>query len=406
MSVERSGPLAGLRIVDLTQMLSGPYCTMLLADLGSDVVKVEPPRGDATRYVGPYREDDELRSYGGYFQSVNRNKRSICADLKKDEGKEIVRKLVRNAHAVVENFSPGVMERLGLSYEELRKLNPRLVYASIRGFGDQRTGESPYVDWPAFDVTAQAMGGFMGITGEAGEPMKSGPGIGDIFPASLCALGIVAAVRNADQTGKGQYVDVAMYDGILALCERIVYQYSYNGEVPAPQGNTHPLLCPFDVFNTKDGAVSVAAPSDVHWRVLCEIMGAPEFGTDERYKTNFERSAHGDEVRKIVGDWTSQLTNDEVLDALGSRVPVAPINNVKDIFEDPHTKVREMLVEVEQPGSSRPVVIAGVPIKLTETPGGVLTRAPLLGEHTDQVLAELGLTTQQVVELRAAEVVK
>jgi crotonobetainyl-CoA:carnitine CoA-transferase CaiB-like acyl-CoA transferase len=385
-----SGPLAGLRVVDLTVMLSGPYCTMLLADLGADVVKVEPPNGDLTRYAGPYREDDEQRAYGGYFHSINRNKRSVVLDLKDDRGREVLERLVERADVLVENFRPGVMERLGLAYERLRERNERLVYASIRGFGDPRTGSSPYVDWPAFDVTAQAMGGFMGITGtEDGEPLKAGPGIGDIFPAALAALGIVSAVRHAAQTGVGQYVDVAMYDGVLALCERIVYQHSYAGEVPGPQGNTHPLLCPFDVFPTSDGWVSIAAPTDNHWRALCETMGRAELADDERYEHNYDRARHGDEVRAAVREWTSARSSDEVLGALGGRVPVAPVNRVDDIFADPHVRAREMLVEVEQPGSATPVVLAGSAIKLTETPAEIRRRAPLLGEHTEEILAEL-----------------
>src|SRR3954454_20990864 len=307
-----SGPLAGLRVVDLTVMLSGPYCTMLLADLGADVVKVEPPNGDLTRYAGPFRDDDELRAYGGYFHSINRNKRSIVLDLKQDGGREVLERLARGADVLVENFRPGVMERLGLPYERLHELNERLVYASIRGFGDPRTGESPYADWPAFDVTAQAMGGFMGITGTLeGEPLKAGPGIGDIFPAALGAVGTLAAARHAAETGQGQYVDVAMYDGVLSLCERIVYQYSYTGEVPRPQGNTHPILSPFDVFKTRDGWATIAAPTDNHWRLLCEAMGRREAVEDERFENNYVRARNSDAVRELVGAWTAGLTNDE-----------------------------------------------------------------------------------------------
>jgi crotonobetainyl-CoA:carnitine CoA-transferase CaiB-like acyl-CoA transferase len=407
MGVALSGPLEGVRVLDLTQALAGPYCTMLLADLGADVVKIEPKRGDVTRYVGPFLEGDPLKAFGGYFQSVNRNKRSVGVDLKRTEGRDLVHRMVGSAAVLVENFRPGVMDRLGLAYEELRSRNPALVYASIRGFGDPRTGSSPYGDWPAFDVTAQAAGGFMGITGPAAdEPQKSGPGVGDIFPATLCALGIVAALRHAERTGEGQFVDVAMYDGVLALCERIVYQYSYLGDVPGPQGNTHPLLCPFDVFPAADGHVTIAAPTDNHWQRLCEILDLPELATDDRYRTNNDRVANGDEVREIVTTWTSVRSRAEIVAALGGEVPVAPVNNVEDIFGDPHAKIREMLVEVEQPGSDRTVVIAGSPIKLTETPSRVHRRAPLLGEHTNDVLAEYGLAPEEIAGLRDAEVVR
>lgn len=394
------GPLAGLRVVDLTRMLAGPYATMVLADLGADVVKIEPPEGDLTRISGPFRDDDALREYGGYFASVNRNKRSIVLDLKHEQGKAVLRDLAAGADVLIENFRANVMDRLQLSYESLREQNQKLVYASVRGFGDPRTGESPYVDWPAFDVTAQAFGGFMGITGP-GEPMKSGPGVGDIFPAVLVTTGILAAVHHAERTGEGQYVDVAMYDGVLALCERIVYQHSYSGVVPGPQGNSHPIMCPFDVFATTDGWVSIAAPSENHWVILCQRMDRPELAHDERYATNADRQRHGDDVRALITAWTQQRTKAEVLAALGGLVPIAPVNTVADIVADPHVAAREMIVEVSQPGSAQPVSIAGSPIRLTATPSGVRSRAPLLGEHTGEILRELGYDDDQVQQLRA-----
>ncbi|MCW2532843.1 MAG: yfdE, partial [Blastococcus sp.] len=217
-----AGPLTGLRVIDLTQVLSGPFCTMLLADLGADVVKVEPPSGDVARLWGPHVPTPEgvegPATYGGYFASVNRNKRSICLDLKDPEGRQTLLDLLDDADVLVENFRVGVMDRFGLSYEELHARFPKLVYASIRGFGDPRTGLSPYADWPAFDIIAQAMGGVMGVTGaDADHPVKVGPGIGDIFPAVLAAVGLLAALRHADATGQGQFVDVAMYDSVLAL---------------------------------------------------------------------------------------------------------------------------------------------------------------------------------------------
>ena len=406
MSDDRPGPLAGVRVLDLTLVLAGPYCTMLLADLGADVLKVEPLNGDHTRRFGPYLPDDDVRAYGGYFQSVNRGKRSLAVDLKQPQGRDLLLALAPAADVVVENFRPGVMERLGLSYETLRQCNGKLVYASLRGFGDPRTGASPYALWPAFDITAQAMGGFMGITGSAsGEPQKSGPGVGDLFPATLVATGILAALFHAQRSGEGQYVDVAMYDGVLSLCERIVYQYSYTGEIPRPQGNTHPLLCPFDVFAASDGHVTIAAPTDNHWRQLCRIIDRPELGADDRYATNAARVRHAGEVRRIVNHWTLPRTRAEVTAALGGEVPVAPVNGVGDIFSDLHAKAREMLVEVEHPGSSRPVTIAGSAIKLTETPSRVRGRAPLLGEDTDDVLGRLGLGSDEIARLRESGVV-
>jgi crotonobetainyl-CoA:carnitine CoA-transferase CaiB-like acyl-CoA transferase len=394
------GPLHGLRVIDLTRMLAGPYCTMLLADLGADVVKVEPLDGDGTRTTGPFAEDDGLRAYGGYFQSVNRNKRGIALDLKQEPGRAVLMRLAEGADVLVENFRTGVMDRLGLGYETLAQANPRLVYAAVRGFGDPRTGESPYRDWPAFDVTAQAFGGFMGITGPApGQPQKAGPGIGDLFPATLAALGVVAAVHHAQSSGRGQFVDVAMYDGVLALCERIVYQYSYGGAVPTQQGNGHPLFCPFDVFATSDGFVTIAAPEDGQWAFLVEAMGRPDLG-DDRYATKEARIMRQDDVRGAVSGWAGARTTAEVLRALGGRVPVGPVQTVADIFADPHVRARDMLVEVEQPGSGSRRAIAGSPIKLTLTPTAVRRRAPLLGEHTDEVLAEAGYSEAERRRLR------
>ena len=386
------GPLDGLRVVDLTRMLAGPYCTMVLADLGADVVKVEPPGGDTTRKTPPFAPGDELRAFGGYFASINRNKRSIVLDLKQERDRDVLLRLVDGADVLVENFRPGVMERFGLAYETVHERNPRLVYASVRGFGDPRTGASPYVDWPAYDVSSQAWGGMMGITGTAdGLPLKTGPGVGDVFPAVLAAVGIVAAVRHADRTGAGQYVDVSMVDGVLSLCERIVYQWSFGGDVPRPQGNTHPLLCPFDVFRTADGWVSIAAPADHQWRTLAELIGRAELRDDPRFADGPTRARNAPAIREAVSAWTEARPTAEVLRVLGGHVPVAPVNTVVDIFGDPHFAAREMLVQVEQPGAPEPVTIAGAPIKLTETPGGVRRRAPLLGEHTDEILKEVGL---------------
>jgi crotonobetainyl-CoA:carnitine CoA-transferase CaiB-like acyl-CoA transferase len=385
-----AGPLEGLRVVDLSTMLAGPYATMLLADLGADVVKVEPPRGDGTRRAGPFRPEDGRAGLAGYFQSVNRGKRGVVLDLKAPSDVERFLSLVRSADVLVENYSAGVMDRLGLSYERLATENPRLVYAALRGFGDPRTGASPYTQWPAFDIVAQAMGGFLGITGTAdGAPVKSGPGVGDIFPAALLAFGVLAAVHHARRTGQGQFLDVAMYDAMVSLCERMVYQYSYTGEVPRPQGNGHPLLCPFDIFPTADGWVSVAAPHDGHWRILADTIGGPSLSENPRYRTNVDRVRHADEVRAVVGDWLSSRTNAEVVEVLGGRVPIGPVNDVATIAADPHVAARGMLVEMEQPGSDRPITVAGQPVKFTRTPTDVGRRAPTLGEHdVDAVLTE------------------
>ncbi|MBI5947042.1 MAG: CoA transferase [Chloroflexi bacterium] len=399
------GALDGVRVIDLTQMLSGPYCTMLLRDLGADVVKVEPLDGDPTR-ANALAPGDTVRSYGGYFQSINRGKRSVAIDLKTAAGRDIVLRLARDADVIVENYKVGVMERFGLSYEAVQTANPRIVYACIRGFGDPRTGESPYAEWPAFDVVAQAMGGIMSMTGRPGEPMRAGPALGDIVPGMMTALGIVAAVYSASRTGRGQFLDVAMYDTVLALCEQIVYRYYYLGEVTEPSGNAHPFLCPFDVFPTSDGAVTIAAPLDHLWHRLCLLIDRPDLAGDDSLARAASRVRNAPRVREELTRWTSTRTKAEVVAVLGGKIPCGPANNILDIIADPHVAIRGMLPEIGQPGLDHPVRVPGSPIKMTETPAGPRGRGPLLGEHTDAVLAEAGFTPAEVAAFRAGHAIR
>ena len=297
------------------------------------------------------------------------------------------------------------MDKLGLGYESLRDINPKLVYAAIRGFGDPRTGESPYVDWPAYDVIAQAMGGMMGITGPKGSPTKIGPGVGDTLPAALTAFGVMAAVYRANKTGEGQFVDVAMYDAVLAFCERIVYQYSYTGQIPGPEGNGHPLLCPFGLFPVRDGLVAIACPMDQFWAPLARAMGRADLVDHEQYRTNEARVAHNAEVVGLISAWTSTQTKAQLKASLGGQVPFGPVHNVADIFDDPHVRARGMLATIEHPGLDRAVTVAGTPIKMTATPGGVRTRAPLLGEHSSQILADLGYSASEIESMKRTGVI-
>ncbi|MGW6754780.1 CaiB/BaiF CoA transferase family protein [Streptomyces sp. NPDC055006] len=396
------GPLAGLVVLDLSRMLAGPFCTMVFADLGATVLKVEPPFGDMIRDQGPYPPGDELKAYGGYFQSINRNKQGMVIDLTRPEGAAVVRRLAATADVLVENYRPGVMERAGLGYERLAEANPRLVYTAVRGFGDPRTGASDLQDWPSFDIVAQAMGGLLGITGPAGGvPVKAGPGLGDILPALFAAVGTLAALRERESTGRGRFVDVGMYDAVVSACERIVYQHSYTGAVPGPEGNTHPLLCPFGVFPAKDGFIALAAaPADHHWRLLCEAMGRPELGTDERYAANVDRVARQSEVLDVVGEWIARHTREELTGLLGGKVPLGPVNTADSLFDDPHLRARGMLQEVEHPGVERPVTIAAGPIRFGDGPPPSLRRAPLLGEHTDDILRAAGYQAHDIEQLR------
>ena len=395
------GALAGVKVIDFTQMLAGPFCTMMLGDQGAEIIKIETLNGDTTRYIGPFVEQDPDRTFGGYFQSVNRNKQSLALNLKDDRARQIILELVKSADIVVENFRVGVMDRFGLSYESLIKINPKLVYCSVRGYGDPRTGASPYAAWPAYDVTAQALGGMMGITGPApDQPMKIGPGVGDIIPAMTAAFGILAALHRANATGKGQLVDIAMYDAVLAVCERIIYQHSFTGAVPHPEGNSHPLLSPFGLFPATDGWVSIACPNDPFWAALSVEMGQPDLATNPDYATNNARAEHAKQVYTLVSTWTQTLSKHDLGERLGGKLPFAPVNRTDEIFADPHVAARDMLASVQVPGTERVVQLANTPIKMSETQGGVNARGPALGEHTEQILTSLGWSAGRITQLK------
>lgn len=401
MNAEIKAPLEGLRVVDMTRALAGPYASMMLADLGAEVIKVEPLTGDFTRAQGPFHPSDDEHSFGGYFASVNRNKSSIACDLRTEEGQQIVRDLVKDSDVLVENFRAQVMDTMHLGFESLLELNPKLVYGTVRGFGDPRTGSSPYTNRPALDVVAQAMGGIMSITGRPdGPPTKIGPGVGDIFPASLVVIGILAALRRVESTGVGEFVDVAMYDSIISLCERTVYQHSYLQVVPGREGNDHPIFCPFGLYEAADGWVSIAAPVDDHWVTLCKVIGHPELASDPGFAKNSARASRRDEVRKYIEEWSKQHTVAEIEATLSDLVPVAPVNTVDRIFEDPHVSARDMLIELEQPGVETPLALAGQPIKFANGNRTVMRRAQHLGESTDEVLLAIGYSRERVQKLR------
>jgi crotonobetainyl-CoA:carnitine CoA-transferase CaiB-like acyl-CoA transferase len=278
-----------------------------------------------------------------------------------------------------------------LSYESLSRANPKLVYACVRGFGDTRSGDSPYLAWPAFDLVVQAMAGLMGITGaEDGPPIKAGPGIGDIFPGTLLALGITSALYEARSSGRGQFVDVAMYDAVLSLCERIVYLHSYTGTVPHAEGNRHPLLSPFDVLPAVDGWVAIAAPTDSRWRRLCELIHRPDLGADPGLATNEQRVARREEIFDALAAWSRPRTKAEILDRLGGQVPVGAVRDAAEIMADPHVAAREMLLELDHPGTGQTFAVAGQPLKFSRTPARPRHRAPVLDEHGPAVRARLG----------------
>ena len=399
----RTGPLANVTIIDCTMALAGPFGTALLADLGADVIKIEPPHGDGARSVPPLPPDyanaagDEHGGvdYGGYFASINRNKRSVVLDLKREADKEVLLQLCEQADALVENMRVGVMDKLGVGYDTVKHRNPKLVYAAIRGFGDPRTGESPYAQWPAYDIVAQSMSGHAHITGPVGEGnvgYPSGVSVGDIYPGTLMALGVVSAINHARSTGQGQFLDVGMYDAMLAFSETVVANYGYSQIELGPRGQHHPNLMPFGIFPTRDGGIAIAAPGPGHWAALCQAMQRPDLIEDERCKNVYLRKRNQEFVEGEISAWTSTRTKQQVVAAIGGQVPCGPVNTAADIFADPHVEARGMITRFSLPGDNPQVAIVGSPIKFTETPAGFYRSPPQLGEHNDEVLEQFGIT--------------
>ena len=394
----RHGPLEDLTIIDCTRALAGPYGASLLADLGARVIKVEPPEGDGYRNIPPFlpdhapvREDRVAGTdFGAPFAAVNKNKRSVCLNLKEDGDKAIFLQLCEKADAVVENMRTGVMDRLGLGYEVIAKRNPKIVYACVRGFGDPRTGESPYAEWPCLDAAAQSFGGLV----HANDNLVT-PAFADIFPGTLMALGVVSAVHAATRLGKGQFLDVSMYDAMLAFQKSAVAQYSVTGK-PNPAGLQRAMtLYPFDLFPTKDGRVALAAVQPHHWDLLCAAMDRADLMEDERSASNQARLQNVDWVEAQILAWTTQLTKAEVIKQLNGSIPAGPVQDMADIFADPHVLARHML-ETCHPGGDNPeIALAANPIKFTETPTGLYQPPPTLGAHNAEVLKEFGITVPE-----------
>lgn len=391
------GALSGVTVIDLTAMLAGPYATMMLADQGATVIKVEPPAGDLARLTPVYHKDDTEKSLSGYFQSTNRNKRSVVLDLKQACDKHVLLDMVAKADVVVQNFRVGTMERLGLGYDVLKQTNPKIVYAALSGFGQMGDNQSPLTHWPAFDVIAQAMGGIMGITGQkGGEPTKVGPGVGDIVPAMHLAFGITAALVQAEKTGQGQAIDVAMTDSILAVTERIIFQQDYQGLNPKPGGNHHPFNVPFGTYPAADGDIALAAFLDEPYTVMCRKLDADHLVDDPRFENFKTRTAHKDELIELIGAVTQQFTKAELSQRLGGLVPFGPVLSAEEIVDHEHFVARNMIYEVEQPGMDRAMKIAGTPVKMNDSSFEGWHRAPLLGEHTESVLQEFGIEQEKI----------
>jgi crotonobetainyl-CoA:carnitine CoA-transferase CaiB-like acyl-CoA transferase len=377
------GALSGLTIIDLTRVLAGPYCSMLLADLGANVVKVEMPgTGDDSRAHMP-----RLRGESAYFMNLNRNKRSITLNLKREKGKELLRALVKKADIILENYRPGVMEKLGLGYEDLRKINPGIVYGCVSGFGHY----GPYKDRPGYDIIGQAMGGLMSTTGwPGGDPTRSGTAISDVMAGVSLAVGVLAAYTKKQQTGEGQKVDVALVDSIVSALEIINQIYLVSGRNPQRIGNRYEASYPYDSFRAKDGMLVIGAGNDKLFDLLAELMGQPELSKDERFRSNPDRVLNHAELKPVIEAWLRDYSTEEAVKMiLAAGVPAGPIYTIEQVTRDPHIAgAREMFVEIDHPVAGR-MKITGNQIKMSETPVRFEAAAPLLGQHTREVLAEL-----------------
>ena len=379
-------PLEGLRVLDLTQVMAGPFCCQVLGDLGADVVKVEPPGvGDQSRRSMGMRMKGEDTAA---FLAVNRNKRSVALDLKDDAHRDAFSALAGTADVLVENFRPGVAERLGIGYEALHERHPRLVYASISGFG--QTG--PYAQRAGFDLIAQGLAGVMSVTGEpGGDPVKCGIPISDLSSGLFCAIGVLAALRSREATGRGQRIDTSLFEGALALSIWETAELWATGRTPQALGSAHRLTAPYQALRTADGHITVGGNNDRLWRRLCSAIGRDDLPEDARFATNDARMAERPAlVAELEAALAAHGTDHWVETLLAAGVPVGPIHDYREVFEDPHTLAREMMVEIEHPVEGT-VRTLGMPLKLSETPGRIRRHAPLLGEHTTEVLREAGV---------------
>jgi crotonobetainyl-CoA:carnitine CoA-transferase CaiB-like acyl-CoA transferase len=392
--------LSGVRIVDLTQMLAGPYGSMLMADLGAEVIKIEEPqRGDPTRKIGPPFVEGE----SGYFLGINRNKRSVALDLRRVAGRQVLHDLVKISDVVFNSFRPGTMEKLGCGYETLKEVNPRIIYCSLTGFGE--TG--PYRDRPAFDLSVQATSGAMSITGESGRPpVRMGIPIGDLGGSLFCAFAISAALYAREKTGVGHRIDISLMDCLVSLLTYVGQYYLIDGEVPGPIGSAHQSVVPYQAFATKDICIVVAVFVEKFWRSFCTVLGIEELVDDPRFVDNDRRRESREELIPILEEILLTKPGDEWLRLLSQAgVPCSPINTLDRVFADAQVLARDMVVDVEHPQAGGLRCI-GNPVKTSPQGDRPLKPAPLHGQHTEEVLSDvLGYSPQRIASLREEGVI-
>jgi formyl-CoA transferase len=400
MTELKQGPLDGIRVLDLTRVVAGPYCSMFLGDLGADVVKVEQPgTGDDTRGWGPPFAGGE----SAYYLCINRNKRSLTLDLKSKRAVELLRQLVKVADVVIENFRPGTMERLGLAEQDLRKLNPRLIYASLTGFG----ANGPMSDWPGYDLIVQAWGGLMSITGAPdGEPVKVGVAIIDLVAGLMLGKAVTAALFAREKIGVGQRIDTSLLEAEVASLINVGSNYLVGGKVPTRWGNAHPNIVPYQNFKTADGYLVIGVASEVIWKRFCQAIGRPNLTDDARFANNSLRVENRTKLIALLSEVFLQRDNETWFKLLtAAEVPCSPVQTIDQVFQAPQVLHRDMVMEIEHPTAGK-VRMAGIPVKFSVTPASLRLPPPLLGEHNEAILSNwLGMSAEAIDELKKEKII-
>ncbi len=393
------GALTGIKVLDLTRVLAGPYSTMILGDLGAEVIKVEAPGGsDDTRYWGPPFKGTE----SAYYLCANRNKRAITLNLKTEEGRAVLKKLIERSDVVIENFKSGTMERWGLGYDELKTLNPKVIHCSITGFGQN----GPYQNLPGYDFIIQAMSGLMSITGsEQSGPMKVGVAISDIITGLYANIGILAALQERAQSGEGQSIDISLFDSQISTLANVASNYLISGHIPGLLGNQHPNIVPYQPFPTMDGEMVIAVGNDSQFKRLCSLLGLEHFADDEKFATNAKRLENREQLVEQIAAQMETKNSQQWLKLLNENgIPAGPIQNMEQVFNDPQVKERNMVIEMEHPTIGS-IPLVGSPLKLSRTPVEIRSHPPIAGEHTEDVLLELGYSIEMIENFKQNQMI-